>query len=64
MPKANAGDCAPLTQRSEPTVIIAKIETFPLRIPFKPGTQSDAAAWGDKNLQVADSLLVKVTSDQ
>jgi L-alanine-DL-glutamate epimerase-like enolase superfamily enzyme len=45
-------------------VIIAKIETFPLRIPFKPGTKSDAAAWGDKNLQVADSLLVKVTTDQ
>jgi L-alanine-DL-glutamate epimerase-like enolase superfamily enzyme len=45
-------------------VIITKIETFPLRIPFKPGTQSDAAAWGDKNLQVADSLLVKVTTDQ
>jgi hypothetical protein len=35
-------------------VIITKIETFPLRIP----------AWGDKNLQVADSLLVKVTTDQ
>ena len=45
-------------------MIIAKIETFPLRIPFKPGTKSDAAAWGDKNLQVADSLLVKVTTDQ
>jgi hypothetical protein len=38
-------------------MIIAKIETFPLRIPFKPGTQSDAAAWGDKNLQAADSSL-------
>jgi hypothetical protein len=30
-------------------VIIAKIETFPLRIPFKPGTKSDAAAWGDNS---------------
>ena len=45
-------------------MIVAKIETFPLRIPFKPGTQSDAAAWGDKNLQAADALLVKVTTDQ
>ncbi len=26
-------------------MIIAKIETFPLRIPFKRGTKSDAAAW-------------------
>jgi L-alanine-DL-glutamate epimerase-like enolase superfamily enzyme len=47
-------NCAPVRQGSEPTVIITKIETFPLRIP----------AWGDKNLQVADSLLVKVTTDQ
>jgi L-alanine-DL-glutamate epimerase-like enolase superfamily enzyme len=45
-------------------MIIAKIETFPLRIPFKRGTKSDAAAWGDKNLPAADSLLVKVTTDQ
>ena len=45
-------------------MIITKIETFPLRIPFKPDSKSDAAAWGDKNLQAADSLLVKVTTDQ
>jgi L-alanine-DL-glutamate epimerase-like enolase superfamily enzyme len=45
-------------------MIIAKIETFPLRIPFKPGSRSDAAAWGDKDLPAADSLLVKVTTDQ
>lgn len=45
-------------------MIIAKIETFPLRIPFKPGVTSAAAAWGDKNLPAADSLLVKVTTDQ
>ena len=45
-------------------MIIAKIEAFPLRIPFKPGTKSDAAAWGDKDLPAADSLLVKVTTDQ
>jgi L-alanine-DL-glutamate epimerase-like enolase superfamily enzyme len=45
-------------------MIIAKIETFPLRIPINPGTKSDAAVWGDKNLPAADSLLVKVTTDQ
>jgi L-alanine-DL-glutamate epimerase-like enolase superfamily enzyme len=45
-------------------MIIAKIETFPLRIPFKPGTHAAASAWGDKGLPVADSLLVKVTTDQ
>src|SRR5262249_62125132 len=36
------------------TMIIAKIETFPLRIPFKAGSRSDAAAWGDKDLPAAD----------
>jgi hypothetical protein len=30
-------------------MIITKIETFALRIPFKKGTKSDAAAWTDKN---------------
>lgn len=45
-------------------MIIAKIETFPLRIPFKPGTQSAASPWGDKDLPAADYLLVKVTTDQ
>jgi L-alanine-DL-glutamate epimerase-like enolase superfamily enzyme len=44
-------------------MIIAKIETVPLRIPFKRGSRSDAAAWGDKDAPVADSLLVKVTAD-
>jgi len=44
-------------------MIIAKVETFALRIPFKPGSRSDAAAWGDKDLPAADSLLVKVTTD-
>jgi L-alanine-DL-glutamate epimerase-like enolase superfamily enzyme len=44
-------------------MIITKIECFPLRIPFKPG-RSDASAWGDKDLPAADSLLVKVTTDQ
>ena len=29
-------------------MIIAKIGTFPLRTPFKPGTQAAASAWGDK----------------
>jgi len=45
-------------------MIIAKIDTFPLRIPFKPGTEAAASAWGDKGLPVADSLLVRVTTDQ
>jgi L-alanine-DL-glutamate epimerase-like enolase superfamily enzyme len=45
-------------------MIIERIETFPLRIPFKPGSRSDAAVWGGKNLAAADSLLVKVTTDQ
>jgi L-alanine-DL-glutamate epimerase-like enolase superfamily enzyme len=45
-------------------VIITDIETIPLRIPFRPGTKSDASAWGDGNLPAADSLLVKVTTDQ
>jgi L-alanine-DL-glutamate epimerase-like enolase superfamily enzyme len=45
-------------------VIIAKIEAFPLRIPFRPGNKSAAAAWGGRDLPAADSLLVKVTTDQ
>ena len=45
-------------------MIIAKIETIPLRIPSKPGSQAAASAWGDKGLPAADSLLVKVTTDQ
>lgn len=45
-------------------MIITKIETFPLRIPFKPGNKSAPAAWGDKDLPAADSLLVKVTTDE
>jgi hypothetical protein len=45
-------------------MIIARIETFPLHIPIKAGTKSAASAWGDKNLPAADSLLVKVTTEQ
>ena len=45
-------------------MIITGIETVPLRIPFKAGNRSDAFAWGDSNLPVADSLLVKVTTDR
>jgi L-alanine-DL-glutamate epimerase-like enolase superfamily enzyme len=45
-------------------MIITDIEAIPLRIPFKAGTKSDASAWGDSNLPAADSLLVKVTTDQ
>src|ERR1700722_12500382 len=43
---------------------ITDIETIPLRIPFKAGAKSDASAWGDSNLPAADSLLVKVTTEQ
>ena len=43
-------------------MIIDRIEAIPLGIPFKPGNRSEAAAWGDKNLAVADSLLVKITA--
>ena len=45
-------------------MIITRIETVPLRIPFRAGTKSDASAWGDSNLPAADSLLVRVTTDQ
>lgn len=45
-------------------MIIIGIEAVPLRIPFKAGTKSDASAWGDGNLPAADSLLVKVTTDE
>jgi L-alanine-DL-glutamate epimerase-like enolase superfamily enzyme len=45
-------------------MIITGIETFPLRIPFRPGNQSAASAWGPKRLHAVDSLLVKVTTDQ
>ena len=45
-------------------MIITDIETIPLRIPFRAGTKSDASAWGDSNLPAADSLLVRVTTDQ
>src|SRR6201995_648805 len=45
-------------------MIITAIETVPLRIPFKAGTKSGASAWGNSNLPAADSLLVKVTTDE
>ena len=45
-------------------MIITGIESIPLRIPLKTGSRSDASAWGDRNLPAADSLLVKVTTDQ
>lgn len=45
-------------------MIITAIESVPLRIPFRAGSKSEASAWGDGNLPAADSLLVKVTTDQ
>jgi hypothetical protein len=40
-------------------VIVAGIQTFPLRVPFKPGIRSASSAWGPKDLAAVDSLLVK-----
>jgi L-alanine-DL-glutamate epimerase-like enolase superfamily enzyme len=45
-------------------MIITGVEPIPLRIPFQAGSKSAASAWGDSNLPAADSLLVKVTTDQ
>jgi L-alanine-DL-glutamate epimerase-like enolase superfamily enzyme len=45
-------------------MIIGKIEAFPLHIPFKRGSKSADAAWGDKDLPASDSLLVKVTINE
>jgi L-alanine-DL-glutamate epimerase-like enolase superfamily enzyme len=45
-------------------MIVTAIESIPLRIPFRAGTKSDASAWGDSNLPAADSLLVKVTTNE
>jgi L-alanine-DL-glutamate epimerase-like enolase superfamily enzyme len=45
-------------------MVIGKIETFPLRIPFKSRTQAAASAWGDEGAPAADALLVRVTTDQ
>lgn len=44
------------------TTTIAKIETIALRIPLKADCVPGASLWGDK-LSAADSLLVKVTTD-
>jgi L-alanine-DL-glutamate epimerase-like enolase superfamily enzyme len=45
-------------------MIIERVETFALAIPFKPGNQSDAGVWGGKDIGTVDSLLVKITTDQ
>jgi L-alanine-DL-glutamate epimerase-like enolase superfamily enzyme len=45
-------------------MIITGIETFPLRIPFKPGRSFPDAKWAPPGLEAVDSLLVKVTTDQ
>lgn len=42
---------------------IASIETIPLRIPFTTGGRSAGGVWGPKDLQMVDSLVVKVTDD-
>ena len=35
---------------------ITSIETFPLRIPFKPGNRYAASAWGPKGQHAVDGL--------
>jgi len=42
---------------------IANIETIHLRIPFTTGGPSAGGVWGSKDLQVVDSLVVKVTAE-
>ncbi|TFW23856.1 mandelate racemase/muconate lactonizing enzyme family protein [Duganella callida] len=42
---------------------IANIETIALRIPFTTGGPSAGGVWGSKNLQVVDSLVVKITAE-
>jgi len=45
-------------------MIVTEIETVVLRIPVKSGSRTDAAAWGDRNLPAADTLLVRVLTDE
>lgn len=45
-------------------MIITGVESIPLRIPFNARHASDASAWGDSNLPAADSLLLRVTTDE
>ena len=51
-------------ETTESPMLITGIETFPLRIPFKPGQASAASASGAADRPAVDSLLVKVTTDQ
>lgn len=44
-------------------LVIDKVETFPLRIPFRSATKAAASEWLDKGAPAADSLLVRVTTD-
>jgi len=41
-----------------PKLTITGIAAIPPCVPLKVGSQSDASAWGDRNLPAADSLLV------
>jgi L-alanine-DL-glutamate epimerase-like enolase superfamily enzyme len=43
---------------------IARIETIPLRIPFTTGGASAGGVWGPGDLQMVDSLVVKITTDE
>lgn len=45
-------------------MVIDKIETFPLRIPFRSANRAAASEWLDEGAPAADSLLVRVTTSE
>ncbi len=44
-------------------MIIVSVEAIPLSIPFRAGARSDAGVWGDRGMAAAESLLVRVVTD-
>jgi L-alanine-DL-glutamate epimerase-like enolase superfamily enzyme len=56
-PQMNAG-----YEAADNQMKIAKIEAIVISIPFAGGGKSAETAWGKKNANTADSLLVKVTT--
>ena len=44
-------------------MLIVKIETVVLHIPIRAGARTDEAVWGGRDLPVAESVLVKVVTD-
>ena len=45
-------------------MLIVKIETVVLHIPIRAGARTDEAVWGGRDLPVAESVLVKVVTDE